>query len=80
MAVPESCNQYVSAKLKILFLMMISSMSRKRFVGKSEGSPSLFVCRKFLMDAAPIVMSMLVYIDFVSAVITRAFPLAEWLG
>lgn len=33
----------------------------------------MLACRKLLMEAIPVVVSMLVYIDLVSAVKTRAF-------
>lgn len=70
--VPHSCNQYVLAKLNTLFFITISKMFRKRLEGKLAGKFLSFKCRKFVMDAKPVAMSMHAYIDLASAVKTRA--------
>jgi hypothetical protein len=71
-AVPHNCNQYESAKLKMLFFITISRICRKRVEGKLVGRFLSFVCKKFEMDVSPVVISMLVYIDFASAVNSSA--------
>jgi len=71
-AVPESCNQNEFANLKILFSMMIVSICKKSFVGKFLGSSVRLSKMKSQIADNPVVVSIFVYMDFASAVKSRA--------
>ena len=71
-AVPESCNQNVFANVKILFSMMIVSISRNSSVGKIFGSSVRLFKMKSLMADTPVAVSIFVYMDFASVVKRRS--------
>ena len=53
--------------MNMLFSITIFRTSRKSSVGKFSGRVSMFSMMKALMDASPVGVSMVVYIDFASA-------------
>jgi hypothetical protein len=71
-AVPESCSQKVSAKLKILCSITIVKVCNTRSVGKFGGRLFTWSVRNLWMEFIPTFVSMLVYIAVASAVNRRA--------
>jgi len=56
----------------MLFFIIISKISKKRFLGKLVDILSLLEMRKCFIEEIPISASIFVYIDFASAVNKRA--------